>query len=54
MEMDSHWKNGTWELIKSKRENPLSVKWVYCIKTKPNEVMDRFKARLVVKGYEQT
>lgn len=54
-EIDSHRKNDTWELVEPKPGmNPLSTKWVYCIKAKVNGKIDRYKARLVVKGYEQT
>lgn len=54
-EMDSHWKNGTWELVEPKLNmNPLSSKWVYYIKTKSDGKVDRYKACLVIRGYEQT
>lgn len=53
-EMDSHKKNCTWELVEPDRNiKPLSAKWVYCIKTRANGEVDRYKARLVIKGYEQ-
>lgn len=53
-EMNSYWKNGTWELVEPNQNmNPLSVKLIYCVKTKANGEIDRFKARLVIKGYEQ-
>jgi len=52
-EMDSHRKNGTWDLVEPKPEmNPLSAKWVYCIKTRANGEVDRFKTQLVIKRYE--
>nr|KYP54551.1 hypothetical protein KK1_000742 [Cajanus cajan] len=47
-------KNGTWELTDlPKGQKTIGVKWVY--KTKLNEKgeIDKFKARLVVKGYNQ-
>ncbi|KAL0363825.1 UNVERIFIED_CONTAM: Retrovirus-related Pol polyprotein from transposon TNT 1-94 [Sesamum angustifolium] len=47
-------KNGTWELIdRPKGAKIVGVKWIY--KTKFNEKgeVDKFKARLVVKGYAQ-
>lgn len=54
-EMASHRKNDIWELVESKQGiNSLSAKWVYYIKTKANREVDRFKAWLVVKEYEQT
>lgn len=46
--------NNTWELVNLPGGiTPIGVKWVY--KTKLNEEgkMDKFKARLVVKGYSQ-
>ncbi|KAL0405993.1 UNVERIFIED_CONTAM: Retrovirus-related Pol polyprotein from transposon TNT 1-94 [Sesamum latifolium] len=53
-EIEAIEKNGTWELIdRPKGAKTVGVKWVY--KTKFNEKgeVDKFKARLVVKGYAQ-
>lgn len=47
-------KNQTWELAElPKKKKPIGVKWVYKIKYKPNGDIDRFKERLVAKGYKQ-
>ena len=47
-------KNDTWELTTIPPEKkPIGVKWVYKTKYKPTGEVDRFKARLVVKGYKQ-
>lgn len=53
-EMYSHRKNYTWELVETNQNiKPLSSKWVYCIKTRADGEVDRYKARLIIKGYEQ-
>ncbi|KAJ0522195.1 putative RNA-directed DNA polymerase [Helianthus annuus] len=54
-EMDSLYKNGTWELVnKPKDQKLVSCKWIYKIKegVKPGEG-PRYKARLVAKGFTQ-
>ncbi|PNX58743.1 reverse transcriptase, partial [Trifolium pratense] len=53
-EIEAIKKNKTWELTDlPKGQKTIGVKWVY--KTKLNEKgeIDKFKARLVVKGYKQ-
>ncbi|KAI3509130.1 hypothetical protein L1887_24156 [Cichorium endivia] len=53
-EMDSIERNDTWELVDPPLDKkPIGVKWVF--KTKLNEKgeIDKYKARLVVKGYKQ-
>ncbi|XP_076890159.1 uncharacterized protein LOC143541145 [Bidens hawaiensis] len=53
-EMESIMKNETWELVDAPAGvTPIGVKWLY--KTKLNEKgeVDKYKARLVVKGYAQ-
>jgi len=51
--MDSLLKNKTWELTTlPKRKKALQNKWVYRVKTEHDE-NKRFKARLVVKGFQQ-
>lgn len=46
--------NQTWELVpKPKDANPISCKWVYKIKHNTNGSIERFKARLVARGFSQ-
>jgi hypothetical protein len=53
-EMASHDKNGTWELVDMQPGmNVLSGKWVFKIKRGPDGNITRFKARWVVRGFEQ-
>jgi hypothetical protein len=53
-EMASHKENGTWKLVK--RQNDmfiLSGKWIYKIKRGVHHNIECFKARWVVRGFEQ-
>lgn len=46
--------NKTWEIIDlPKGKNTIGSKWVYKIKFKANGEVERFKTRLVAKGYNQ-
>ena len=46
--------NGTWELVDPPADQqPIETKWIYKIKRLPDGSIDRFKARLVVKGFKQ-
>nr|KAE8918680.1 Retrovirus-related Pol polyprotein from transposon TNT 1-94 [Phytophthora fragariae] len=50
-EIHSHEENETWVLVPRPRgRNILKNRWVYVIKYKPDGSVDRFKARLVIKG----
>jgi len=52
--IDSLLKNKTWELVKlPKGRNALQNKWVYNIKHEDEDKKERYKARLVVKGFSQ-
>lgn len=47
-------KNNTWTLVtKPAGANVLKNRWVYKLKQKPDGSIDRYRARLVVKGYQQ-
>ena len=47
-------KNQTWDLVpKPKDVKPISCKWVYKIKSRPNGSIERYKARLVAWGFSQ-
>ena len=47
-------KNQTWELVPKPRDvKPISCKWVYKIKTRPDGSIERHKARLVARGFSQ-
>ncbi|KAG7548326.1 Integrase catalytic core [Arabidopsis suecica] len=53
-EMSALKKNETWDLVpKPKDVEPVSCKWVYRIKRKADGSIDRFKARLVARGFSQ-
>ena len=53
-EIHSIEKNDTWVLTSlPPGKKPIGVKWVYKTKYQPNGQVDRYKARLVVKGYKQ-
>lgn len=53
-EMRSHSENGTWRLVKRPvGKKVLKNRWVYKIKHNPNGEIEKFKARLVVKGFNQ-
>lgn len=46
--------NNTWLLVPlPKNKNIISCKWVYKVNYKSNGSIERYKARLVVKGYSQ-
>ena len=53
-EMASHHKSDTWEIVTRTADmNVLSGKWVFRVKRGPNGRIQRFKARWVVRGFEQ-
>jgi hypothetical protein len=46
--------NGTWELIYPPPcSRPIGIKWVYKAKKDATEIISKYKARLVTKGYVQ-
>ena len=46
--------NQTWELVPKPRDvKPISCKWVYKVKTRPDGSIERYKARLVARGFSQ-
>ena len=53
-EIDFITQNHTWELVDIPPGNkPLGSKCIFKRKMKADETMDRYKARLVIKGYKQ-
>lgn len=54
-EMRSLQKNSTWEVADLPiGKTPVGCRWVFTIKYKADGTFERFKARLVTKGYTQT
>jgi len=53
-EMKSHEENHTWNLEDLPTgKKCIPCKWIYKVKTDPNGSIEKFKARLVIKGYSQ-
>lgn len=53
-EFESMNKNQVWTLVdKPTGVNIVSNRWIFVIKKKPNEDIDRYRARLVARGYSQ-
>lgn len=53
-ELDSLKKNDVWELVnRPKHQNIVTCRWVFRIKRKPDGTIDRYKARLVARGFSQ-
>ena len=53
-ELTALMRHGTWDLVPPPAGcNPVSCKWVFRVKRKANGLIDRFKARLVARGYHQ-
>ena len=53
-ELDALHKTGTWDLVDlPSRKSAIGCKWVYKIKTRSNGTVDRYKARLVARGFIQ-
>jgi hypothetical protein len=54
LEYDALMKHQTWHLVPPKRgANIIECKWVYKVKRKLDDSIDRYKARLVTKGFKQ-
>ncbi|CAI7730310.1 unnamed protein product [Closterium sp. NIES-54] len=46
--------NGTWELVElPEGQRPISSKWVFKVKSGVDGALERFKSRLVAKGFQQ-
>nr|KAJ0203892.1 hypothetical protein LSAT_V11C500272260 [Lactuca sativa] len=45
--------NQTWELVPPKSHHPIGCDWVFRIKRKPDGSIDKYKGRLVAKGFHQ-
>ncbi|GJR81896.1 ribonuclease H-like domain-containing protein [Tanacetum coccineum] len=53
-EMQAPYENNTWDLVELPRNRrPIGSKWVYKTKLKSTGEIDRYKARLVSKGFNQ-
>ena len=51
-ELDALHKTGTLDLVDlPSRKSAIGCKWVYKIKTRSNDTVDRYKARLVARGF---
>ena len=53
-EIENLYENDTFEFVEKKNQSIVSSKWVYKLKKKPNGEIDKYKARLVARGFSQT
>lgn len=54
-EMESLQKNATWDVVDLPRgKKSMGCRWVFTVKYKADGAIERFKARLVARGYSQT
>jgi len=54
VELTTFMKHDIWDLIPPRSQcHPVGCKWVFRVKRKPDSSIDRFKARLVAKDYNQ-
>ncbi|RDX90757.1 Copia protein, partial [Mucuna pruriens] len=54
-EMSALEKNSTWEIVdRPKDKRVVGCRWIYTVKCKFDRTLERYKARLVTKGYTQT
>jgi hypothetical protein len=52
--MDSIMSNATWEVVERPYGcKPIESKWVFKKKLRPDDTIERYKVRLVIKGYSQ-
>jgi histone deacetylase 1/2 len=53
-EINAQIRNNTFELVPPKpNQNVISTKWIFTLKYLPNGTLDRYKARLVARGFRQ-
>jgi hypothetical protein len=53
-EMDSIMSNGTWEVVSRPYGcKPIGCKWVFKKKLRPDGTIEKYKVRLIAKGYNQ-
>jgi histone deacetylase 1/2 len=53
VEFDALLQNKTWHLVQAPNgKNIIGCKWVYKVKKKGDGSIDRYKARLIAKGYK--
>ncbi|XP_020218778.1 uncharacterized protein LOC109802000 [Cajanus cajan] len=54
-EMNALERNSTWEIVdKTKDKKAVGCRWIFTVKHKVDGTIERYKARLVEKGYTQT
>ena len=53
-EMEALASRGTWELVSTPTGAVVVGCWVFTLKYRPDDSVDRFKSRLVAKGYTWT